>query len=244
MASTPRPIFFDLYNTLLHFDFSVLPSVELDGETHRTTMVGVQQALQRQGCSVALEELLRAALESRRQLALLRGPEHREQPSLARFQLVARRLGIERPGVPELMVEAHMEGMFRMMHCPPETVQVLAALSRRRMFVASNFDHAGTVRRALREFAIERFFEAVFISDELGWRKPGRHFFQEITRRAGVVPAECLFVGDDPAADIEGASSFGFRTVWLKPPAPERRPAPAPDWEIQSLPEILQVLAG
>ena len=47
-----QAIFFDLFNTLLHFDFSRLPEVDFEGQPLRTTTVRVYEQIQEQ-CSVS-----------------------------------------------------------------------------------------------------------------------------------------------------------------------------------------------
>ncbi len=238
-----RALFFDLYNTLVHFDYNVLPTVELDGQIRRTTMVAVHRALSEcRRLRFGVEDLLRAALDSRELLRRLQGEQHREFPSSHRFQLMSERLGIGEPDLVELMVERHMEEMFRMMYCPGGSHETLKVLARRPLFLASNFDHAPTARRALREFGLADYFQQIFISDELGWRKPGSRFFEEIVRRSGVDPSRSVFIGDDPVADIEGASRHGFTTIWLRPPGAESWPRTGPDRVIESLAELPGIL--
>ena len=41
-----QAIFFDLFNTLLYFDYSLLPEVEFEGKRFRTTTVEVYRRLQ------------------------------------------------------------------------------------------------------------------------------------------------------------------------------------------------------
>jgi FMN phosphatase YigB (HAD superfamily) len=55
------------------------------------------------------------------------------------------------------------------------------------------------------------YFDEVFLSYELGMRKPHVETFQEVIRRTGVNPAKTLFI-DDSAQHIEGAQQAGLLT--------------------------------
>ena len=48
-------------------------------------------------------------------------------------------------------------------------------------------------------------------SEIAGAEKPSAAFFGHCLRKAGVAPENCLFVGDNPVADIQGATDAGIR---------------------------------
>lgn len=52
------------------------------------------------------------------------------------------------------------------------------------------------------------FFSDIFISEEIGFHKPQREFFEYVIEKAGIEKrSECLVVGDSPTSDIAGASA-------------------------------------
>ncbi len=55
-------------------------------------------------------------------------------------------------------------------------------------------------------------FEHLFISNEIGLRKPDAKAFEHILQHAGVLPGEMLFF-DDTAENIGGAKRVGIQTV-------------------------------
>lgn len=236
-------IFFDLFNTLLHFDYSLLPEVEFNGERIRTTSVQVYRRLSEEfAISSTYEEFLAEFLESQQIAALMKQEELREVPSLRRFQILSERLKLSADGAAELMVEAHMGEMFRLMYFPPEKRAVFERLTAYPLFLVSNFDHAPTERRALRKFGMEQHFKAIFISEEVGWRKPSPQFFQCVVEKSGVVASQCLYVGDDPNSDVYGAACAGFQVAWLaeaeNPPVPPIQPR----WILRRLADILDLV--
>lgn len=54
--------------------------------------------------------------------------------------------------------------------------------------------------------------ERVFVSSEMGWRKPQPEAFLQVAREIGVVPERILFF-DDTLENIVGAQAVGLQTV-------------------------------
>ena len=57
--------------------------------------------------------------------------------------------------------------------------------------------------------------DAVVVSEEFGVNKPDPAIFEHALSLIGASPSETLFVGDNPEADIGGASGVGMRTAWM-----------------------------
>ena len=57
-------------------------------------------------------------------------------------------------------------------------------------------------------------FEFVMTSSDYLMRKPNRILFDIAIRKARVAPDEIWYCGDNPQADIEGASQVGIYPVW------------------------------
>ncbi|MBN1934578.1 MAG: HAD family hydrolase [Anaerolineae bacterium] len=93
------------------------------------------------------------------------------------------------------------------------------------------------------------YFKAVALSSILGRRKPDPAIYLEAARLAGVEPARCIYVGDNPKRDVVGARQAGFGMVVLimthqelaqDPIALEHRP----DLIIHEFCELLDVFPG
>lgn len=67
----------------------------------------------------------------------------------------------------------------------------------------------------LRHLGIAHFFEAIIISEDVGFTKPDRRIFELALERLGVAASQSVMIGDNRAADIEGAHAAGIATVWL-----------------------------
>jgi putative hydrolase of the HAD superfamily len=94
--------------------------------------------------------------------------------------------------------------------------RMLVRLSKRyKLGLVSNFTYAPVIYAALRKLGINRFFSAVLVSEDVGWRKPNRKIFQEALRRLGAKAQETVYVGDSPVEDIVGAAAAGMRTIFV-----------------------------
>lgn len=85
--------------------------------------------------------------------------------------------------------------------------------------------------------------DVILVSETEGLRKPDIALFLRAAQRLNVAPAQCLFVGDDPVADILGAGAAGMRTAWF----PNGRAWPsalagAPGSVIRELSEVLTLI--
>jgi HAD superfamily hydrolase (TIGR01509 family) len=98
----------------------------------------------------------------------------------------------------------------------PCAEQLLSQLSKHYVIgLISNFTYAPVIHGALRKLKINRFFNAILISQDVGWRKPNPKIFHEALRRLGVKAEETVYVGDAPSEDIGGSGAIGMRTVFV-----------------------------
>jgi putative hydrolase of the HAD superfamily len=70
-------------------------------------------------------------------------------------------------------------------------------------------------RKKIEVTGLADLIEFALISGELGIRKPDRQIFEMAAKKLGVVPAECVFIGDNPTADVMGALNAGMRAVYF-----------------------------
>jgi len=87
--------------------------------------------------------------------------------------------------------------------------------------------------------------DVILISAAEGLRKPDPAIFERAVRRLGTAPADCLFVGDNPVADVAGAVRAGMRAAWFRNGASwPANAAPGPTAVIDALPETLSLVDG
>jgi HAD superfamily hydrolase (TIGR01549 family) len=91
----------------------------------------------------------------------------------------------------------------------------------------------GMKRRRIRQVPFHNLFEAIAVAGEDTPRvKPGHESFHLIARKLGVQPKTCIYVGDNPRTDIEGAKAVGMISVIVNR---RRNRGGDPDYRIPSL---------
>ena len=71
-------------------------------------------------------------------------------------------------------------------------------------------------KRKLANSGLDKLFDGVFISDELGVEKPNKGFFDKVWEAIGEYPGdEVLIVGDSLTSDMQGGINAGIKTCWF-----------------------------
>jgi putative hydrolase of the HAD superfamily len=106
---------------------------------------------------------------------------------------------------------------------PKERLDWLTEVGKKyRIFLLSNTNllHMDTVRRSLEKTVghqrLEDYFEKVYLSCEMGMRKPDPGIFTRVCEEQGLDPATTLFIDDTPQ-HVEGAKKAGLKAIHLKP---------------------------
>lgn len=66
------------------------------------------------------------------------------------------------------------------------------------------------------QLEIRSYFDVILVSEEAGCKKPDPRIFEMTLNQLQLPPDQCLYIGDHPANDIEGASKVGMKTIWFK----------------------------
>lgn len=173
--------------------------------------------------------------------ALERGEIERGEIHRTRWQLIFDELGISADG------EAFEQTFLAQIpHCvvPVEGArEILNYLSARYpVYAASNAPHEQQLTRLSRAGMLGCFRD-VFTSERLGAAKPSSAFFEGVFRcLPGVLPENCVMIGDSVTADVVGAHRFGLQTVWFRfQNAPEPPFCPA-DAVVENLLQIKRLM--
>ncbi|SEO94049.1 HAD family hydrolase [Paenibacillus sp. OV219] len=93
------------------------------------------------------------------------------------------------------------------------------------------------------QLGIREAFDLIIVSEEAGVKKPNPQIFELATSKLGLRAEECLYIGDHPVNDIEGASKAGMATIWIKVNQPWRDELEAkPLHTIEQLNELLRLI--
>ena len=100
-------------------------------------------------------------------------------------------------------------------------------------------------RKRLKSSPLARYFgERVFISGEMGCRKPEKAYFEAVLSALGVTGPQrgkVLVIGDSLSSDIKGAFQSRLDSVWLRNPGTPFG-VMKPTFEVDSLAQLAQLL--
>jgi YjjG family noncanonical pyrimidine nucleotidase len=86
------------------------------------------------------------------------------------------------------------------------------------------------------------YISGIFISEEIGFPKPHRYFFENVFAQIGDISrANILLVGDSLSADVAGGHASGIDTCWYNPKRASDKGSLRPTYEIGSLIELLEI---
>ena len=94
---------------------------------------------------------------------------------------------------------------------------------------------------------LQPYLSFLFISGEMGCRKPERVFFEQVFQTMGLTEADkpcTLMVGDNLLSDVAGGQGFGLDTVWFARNAAVEHPKPVPTYVAMDLKEIETIVLG
>lgn len=83
------------------------------------------------------------------------------------------------------------------------------------VYAASNASkHQQELR--LKSAGLSKYLSGIFTSEEIGYQKPAKEFFDACNKKLSpVLPEETVMIGDSVEADIAGAKAFGIITIWF-----------------------------
>ena len=140
-----------------------------------------------------------------------KGDIKKEELRWLRFHKAFNLYGIDDENFSKEFGEEYLDEMPNQNILMPHAMEVLEKLHTKgiKMAVVSN-GFKEVQYRKLNKSGIDKFFQAVMISEEQGVHKPCPIIFKRAIKAIGGDKKETLMVGDDFANDIEGAMIFGI----------------------------------
>jgi len=196
---TPRVISLDLDDTL----WPVLP-VLAAAEREMIAWLDTHHPRAMHGHDIDSMRALRASVAARH-------PTRGHDMTFLRRQALAEQF--QAAGYETGPVEEALEIFFRGRNRVEFYADVRPALERLRakyrLFALSNGN------ADLKRCGIADLFDGHVTAEAAGAAKPDPQIFRHLLRETGVEPGEVLHIGDDPLADVVGATRAGLQSVWL-----------------------------
>ncbi|PFN99237.1 noncanonical pyrimidine nucleotidase, YjjG family [Bacillus sp. AFS076308] len=100
-----------------------------------------------------------------------------------------------------------------------------------------------TQDKRLRDSGLHPLFKEIFVSEDTGFQKPMKEFFEYVFARIiNFSPEHALIIGDSLTSDIKGGQLAGLDTCWFNPKANPNNTEIIPTYEIRNLNELHQIL--
>ncbi len=224
MAMAPRKLFFDI-------DYVLFPSTEFSNLARKNALnsmieLGLAAHYER------LEHMLEKVIAEKGS----NYPNH--------FDVLLDKLGLEKSKRAKFVAAA--VGAYHdtkaAIHPYPDVPRALLRLKEKYpLYIASDGIAVKQWDKLLR-MGLAMFFEAVFVSQDLGVRK-SRKFYSKIARTVGAKANECVMVGDREDKDIVPAKDAGWLAVRIRREGTKySRGKTVADAEISSLSELEGIL--
>lgn len=158
-----------------------------------------------------------------------------------RFSLLFKEYGHEVDGaLLEMKYRAFLEEGHQLIDGVSDLIAALQ--SRYDMYIVTN-GVSKTQDKRLRQSGLHPYFKGVFVSEETGYRKPMKEYFDYVFARIPEFAVEQgLIIGDSLSADIRGGQLAGLDTCWYNPGRKPNTTDVVPTYEIQSFEELYAIL--
>ncbi len=172
---------------------------------------------------------------------LERGEIKREQILVGRFEMLFDALGFA--GDAPSAQEFYFSCLGEQHDFVKDAEAVLDALHGTCRMVAVSNGTTVIQNKRISASGLDRYFDRIFLSQEIGAEKPSAVFFDAcFAALPDVRRDEVLIIGDSLTSDMRGGETAGIRTCWFNPNGKKNTLGIHIDHEITSLPQILTLL--
>lgn len=234
-------VIFDLFNTLILFRPELLPRIEINGRESFSTGKDVYRTFRRYFGNYEFDEFYDHFARSYKKFQTLKNLDNKEYPNGKRFEIMLDDMGIRgNDSALQELVAAHMKSLSGSMTFPQEYTATLTRLVERgyRLSILSNFDCSKAAYDLLNLYNIAHYFDHIFISEDIGWRKPSPRAFEHAVSTLNVSVDDTVYIGDDYERDIVGAYRSNIDSILIDPDGKRRSCSPA----FASVPEFDKLL--
>lgn len=142
-----------------------------------------------------------------------------EKPQLRtqRFTDTFREMGMREEDIPHSIWERYLDICPTKTSLMPGAIETLDYLTDKYALHLITNGFAETQRRKLHHSGLDKYFDTLTISEEIGVQKPHPTIFQEALKLAGSAERTSTYVGDNEIADVQGGLNSGWKVFWLNP---------------------------
>lgn len=201
-----RAVIFDLDNTLTHRDLSVQHYAAYFSKRYASALVTAQ-----------IEQII--AIIRRIDNGGYPQKQYLTHKSIAASVAAALREELEWFIVPTLeeLTEFWFANFGQCAVVMPKAEQVLQQLvvEGYQLAIISNGGHE-TRLNIIEGLGISHYFQHIISSGGFGISKPNPKIFQYAVAQLGLKPEQCVYIGDHPINDVQGAKNAGLHAIWMQ----------------------------
>ncbi len=119
------------------------------------------------------------------------------------------------PGEPSRSMETFFAEFLMHVRSETETETLLDTLAEAKIPFGVITNGSARQWRKIEALGLDTRTSCLFVSETFGLKKPDPAIFHAAAECLGVPPADILFVGDNPTADVVGAHAAGMQAAWL-----------------------------
>ena len=183
-----------------------------------------------------------AAINKRWWEALERGEKTKSEILVGRFTEFFASEGIDPAVAPEFNELYQLRLGDTVVFCDGSYEIVKSLVGKVGQYAVSN----GTIvaqTRKLRNSGLDALFDGVFLSEDIGYEKSAREFFDAVfAALGGADRGRVLIVGDSLTSDITGGVRAGIKTCWYNPRGEENTLGVRVDFELRDLRRLTEIL--
>lgn len=169
-----------------------------------------------------------------------KGELEREELLHTRFSILFKKIGLTLDGV-------HLDNLYR--EYLEESAVLIDGATSLLQKLAKQYDLyvvtngvARTQFIRLNNSNLSTYFKDIFVSEEIGYQKPMKEFFNHVFEKIPHCSADkTLIIGDSLTSDIQGGINAGIDTCWFNPKGPINA-TPLPTYEISRLQSLESLL--
>ncbi|WP_144555049.1 YjjG family noncanonical pyrimidine nucleotidase [Bacillus sp. X1(2014)] len=169
------------------------------------------------------------------------GKISRDEVVNTRFSLLFKEMGQLADGVfLEKNYRGYLEEGHQLISGAFELVSVLQ--NHYELYIVTN-GVSKTQDKRLRDSGLHPLFKGIFVSEDTGFQKPMKEFFDYVFDRIpNFSPEQTLIIGDSLSSDIKGGQLAGLDTCWFNPNAKPNNTGIFPTYEIHDLNGLFTIL--
>jgi putative hydrolase of the HAD superfamily len=222
-----RAVIFDCYSTLIDIRTN---------EDKREVFHNLSLYLQYYGLKMDAARLKSALKLAREQYPYPPEERYPEIDIEVVFQNLLKKEGLDNPFLAESCCKLFRALSRERFQLFPDSLPVLKEMKQKgyRLGVVSDAQKVFCIEEG-KMLGLSPFFSCIIMSTHLGFRKPDPRIFMIACTLLAIPPAEAVYIGNDPAADIGGAKGTGMPAILLDREGENSDPEPKPDFYAKSL---------